>query len=114
MSERIDVAPLAGLDIQVVLLLAALDNTTGEWREQLGDVPDEALIWQPFPGGHSIGVLLLHMADVEAYWLHEVAAGQERTSEELRALLSEEIRQYQVQWPTPPAQPLSWYIAQTT
>lgn len=79
MSGRIDIVPVSGLNVQVGLLLAALDNTTTEWRQELGDVPDEAVVWQPFPGGHSIGALLLHMADVEAYWLHEIAAGQERT-----------------------------------
>lgn len=30
----------------------------------------------------------------------------------MQRLLSEETRQYQVQWPTPPSQPLSWYLAQ--
>lgn len=109
--ERVDVVPVAGLDVQVGLLLAALDNTTAEWRQELGDVPDESIAWQAFPGGHSIGALLLHMADVEANWLHEVAAGRERTPEELQTLLSGETHQYQVQWPAPPAQPLAWYYA---
>lgn len=111
MSERVDVVPVAGLNVQVGLLLAALDNATAEWRQELGDVPDEAVVWQPFPGGHSIGALILHMLDAETLWLHEVAAGRERTPEERASLLSEETRQYQVQWPVPPARPLSWYCA---
>ena len=64
------------------------------------------------PRAHSIGALILHMADVEAYWLHEVGAGQVRSEEELSRLLSQETQQYQIQWPVPPAQPLSWYYAQ--
>lgn len=112
MTERVDVAPLVGLDVQVGLLLAMLDDGTKEWREELGTVPDELVVWQPFPGGHSIGALILHIADVEAGWLHEAGAGQRRSDDELWRLLSRETQQYQVQWPTPPAHPLSWYIAQ--
>lgn len=61
----VDVVPIHGLDLQVGLLLAALEDTTRKWREELGDVPEQNIIWQPFPHGHSIGAILLHMADVE-------------------------------------------------
>ncbi len=110
--DRIDTAPVAGREAQIGLLLAMLDEATSEWRSEIGDVSEDAVVWQPFPGGHSIGALILHIADVEAHWLHRIAAGQARTEEELAALLSRETKQYQVQWPAPPAQPLSWYYAQ--
>jgi len=110
--ERVDVPPVAGLDVQIGLLLAMLDDVTGEWRGELGDVPEEAVVWQPFPGAHSIGALILHMADVEASWLHEIGADQPRSEEEMSRLLSRETKQDQVQWPVPPAQPLLWYYAQ--
>ena len=110
--ERVDIVPAAGLDVQTGLLLSMLDDVTNEWRGMLGDVSGEALVWQPFPAGHSIGALLLHIADVEAHWLHEVATGLPRDPEELKTLLSEETQQGQVQWPTPPNYPLSWYYAQ--
>ncbi len=109
---RIDVAPMPGVDVQIGLLLAMLEDGTKEWREELGAVSDEAVLWQPFPGSHSIGALMLHIADVEAHWLHEVGAGQTRSEEELSRLLFKETQQYQLTWPTPPAQPLSWYFAQ--
>lgn len=111
--NRVDIVPDAGAaEPGIALLLAVLDNTTREWREdELGDVPDETVGWQPFPHGHSIGALILHIADVEAFWLHEVAAGRARTDEERRALLSQETDQDAVRWPVPPRQPLSWYFA---
>jgi len=112
MTECRDVAPIAGLDVQTGLLLAMLDDGTQEWREDLGDVPDEMLVWQPFPHAHSIGALILHIADVEAYWLHQVGEGQARSEEELARLLSKETQQYDLSWPHPPAQPLSWFLAQ--
>jgi uncharacterized damage-inducible protein DinB len=112
--QRVDITPVAGADIQVGLLLAVLEDVTNEWREELGDVSEEQIVYQPFPAGHSIGALILHIADTEAFWLYEVGAGKERPAEELKALLSEEIQQHQRQflWPTPPRHPLSWYFAQ--
>jgi len=107
-----DVLPVKGFDPTLGLLLGMLEDGTTKWRSELGEVAEEALIWQPFPNGHSIGALILHMADVEAWWLHEVGAGMPRTAEERARLLSEETRQYQVRWPRPPARPLTWYFEQ--
>ncbi len=108
----VDVTPVEGLNLEIGLLLAMLDDNTQNWREELGDVPDEAVIWQPAPDMHSIGALILHIADVEANWLYEVAAGGARDEEELRRLLSKETQQYAIRWPVPPRQPLVWYYAQ--
>jgi uncharacterized damage-inducible protein DinB len=110
--QRVDIAPVAGAEARVGLLLAVLDDATREWREELGEVTEDQIVYQPFPNGHSIGGLILHMADVEAFWLYQVAAGKERAEEELKTLLSEETQQYKVEWPTPPRRPLSWYLAQ--
>jgi len=110
--QRVDITPVPGVDVQVGLLLAVLEDVTKEWREELGDVSEEQIVYQPFPGGHSIGALILHIADVEVFWLYEVGASKERPAEELKTLLSEETQQYQVQWPVPPRQPLAWYFAQ--
>jgi uncharacterized damage-inducible protein DinB len=110
-ERRTDLAIQDGLESHLGLLLAVLDDVTSEWREELGEVSKEAIIWQPFPGGHSIGSLILHIADVEAYWIAQVGAGQTRSPEERALLLSEETDQYGVAWPTPPAQPLSWFTA---
>ena len=112
MTQRLDVSPIPGSDVQIGLLLAILDDATNDWRGELGDVPDEMLLWQPFPGGHSVGALILHIADVEAYWLHEIGAGLARSDEELARLLSKETQQYDLTWPRPPAQPFSWFLAQ--
>jgi uncharacterized damage-inducible protein DinB len=101
-----------GAGAEVDLLLGMLDAGTAKWRRELGRVAARNLVWQPFPNGHSIGALLLHMADVEAFWLHEVA-GQQPLSEELKeTVLSDETQQYYVLWPRPPQRPLAWYFAQ--
>lgn len=110
--KHIDVKPKADLDVQLGLLWAMLDDGTREWREELGEVSQEAIGWQAFPDGHSIGGVLLHMADVEAFWIQECAAGLERSPEELKMFLSEETQQHEVRWPAPPQQPLTWYFEQ--
>ena len=112
MTSGVDVLPSATADIQIGLLLAMLDDATNEWRKELGAVSEEAVVWQPFPGGHSIGGIILHIADVEAFWLHQIGEGQARSEEELARLLSKETQQYDLTWPMPPAQSLSWFLAQ--
>jgi len=110
MTKR-DIEPRAGFEPDFGLLLAVLNDATRKWREELGDVSEEALRWQPHAGSHSIGAILLHIADVEAFWIEEICLGRERSAEELKQLLSEETEQYAGNWPTPPRMPLAEYYA---
>ena len=112
MGKPIDIVPEQGLNVEIGLLLAMLDDNTQNWREELGDVPQEAVVWQPVSNGHSIGAILFHIADVEAFWLHEIATGQPRSQEERDALLSDATDQYGGKWPAPPIRPLAWYYEQ--
>lgn len=105
-----DIVACEGMLPEVGLLFSALEDSTREWREELGDVSTEALIWQPFPGGHSIGAVLLHIAEVEDFWFNHVCLGEETPEELSRELLSAEIDQYASNWPTPPAEPFEWYL----
>ncbi|MBS1715227.1 MAG: DinB family protein [Armatimonadetes bacterium] len=105
-----DVKPLEGFHPETGLLLAALVDSTREWRENLESPPVEALAWQPSPGSHSIGALILHIVDVESYWFENFAGGRERDPEETKLFLSEETQQYGASWPLPPAQPVEWYF----
>ena len=104
----IDMRPEEGLHPEIALLLTMLREGTREWRSELSAVPREKVLWQPFPHGHSIGAVILHIADVEAYWVGEVAQGRPRSGDQKRELLSEETCQYSVRWPEPPDRPLSW------
>ncbi|HVT13162.1 MAG TPA: DinB family protein [Fimbriimonadaceae bacterium] len=106
-------SPFVALDFpspEIGLFASCLQDATNEWREELGEVDPDTIVWQPFPNGHSIGALILHNADVEAWWIEEVVAGKKRPDGEERLLMSEETKQYGVEWPAPPRQPLSWYF----
>ena len=91
--------------------LVQLDQASHEWLSELGDDVNEAeLIWQAFPDGHSIGAVLTHIAEVEAYWLHHIACGEPYQDIE-GDVLNGEIDQFGIKWPTPPPHPLSFYRA---
>lgn len=112
MTKLIDLPPSLHADPEIALLLSLLTQTTEEWREMLGNVPLALLVRQLHANAHSIGAVLLHIADVEGYWLHEAIEGQVRPPEVTAALLSNETDQYQGVWPAPPPEPLKWYFAQ--
>ncbi len=108
----LDIPPHEGRETQMGLLLAMLEETTREWRNELGRVGQDAVVWQPAENSHSIGALILHIADVEGYWLHEVAAESPMPESDQNLFLSEETQQYKGFWPKPPRKPLSWYYEQ--
>lgn len=108
--EFFDTEPLAGFDVEIGLLLAGLHDSSREWRGELGKPPVEAIVWQPRPRGHSIGGILLHMADCEAYWFETFSAHKQRPEGEESLLLSKETNVDDGDWPSPPAEPIEWYF----
>jgi len=105
-----DVEPLEGMHPELGLLMSSLADGTREWRENLGDLPVEALTWQPFPNGHSIGALILHMTACETWWIERMSMGLAGDPEDVAIAFDEGIDQDGIMWPTPPAQPLLWYL----
>ncbi|MBX3119859.1 MAG: DinB family protein [Fimbriimonadaceae bacterium] len=99
-----------GFDPQVALLLGALQDSTREWRDNLGKPPVEAIVWQPYPHAHSIGAELLHMADTDAYWFETFAAGKARPRGEIKRLMVDQTKIYGAKWPEPPREPIEWYF----
>lgn len=111
MQKRLyDVEPALGYPMEYGLLVSTLQDGTREWRDELGEVSEEAIVWQPFKNGHSIGAVILHMIDVEAFWIETAALGRDRAPEELKELLSEETNQDAFHWVVPPKRPLSYYL----
>ena len=96
---------------EIALMLAQLGQATDEWLGELpADLTPEELVWQAFPGGHSIGALCVHIAEVEAFWLHHVACGEPYRDIESEALDGGEIDVRGPRWPAPPpGRPLSYY-----
>ena len=108
----IDAKPLPGYQEPYGLLCAILQDGTNEWRGELArDLSEEALVWQPYPGAHSIGAIILHILDAEVFWFERFALDVPADTEEQKLLMSDETDVDGWQWPVPPRQPLSWYFA---
>lgn len=104
-----DVAPIAGYPHEYGLLLAALQDGTNEWKWELGEPSEDAIVWQPFPGSHSIGGIMLHNAYVELGWFQAWSLGRPLSDEDNRLFMVAETDVDEVRWPTPHRQPWSWY-----
>lgn len=53
---------LRGYQESYGLLCAILQAGTNEWRLELDqELSENAVVWQPNPGMHSIGAIILHM-----------------------------------------------------
>lgn len=110
MHAVFDVAPLPGCHPEIGILAASLIDSSREWRDELGQASEDQIVWQARPGGHSIGAELLHIAEVEIWWLHHIVCGRPMDPEESKLLMSEQIMQDEGQWPTPHRLPLEWYL----
>jgi uncharacterized damage-inducible protein DinB len=107
-----DLDPIADVEPTLALELALLDGATKMWRSEFAEmeITEDVVVWQPSPGAHSIGALILHMIDCESFWIETVIGGKPRSDEELKLFLSEETDQYAFDWPAPPRKPLAWYL----
>ena len=73
------------------LFLWQLDDQSRRLTEDTrGATPDE-LAWQPAPGMNTIGMLLAHIAAVEAGWIRASVLGKDRDSGEVLALTKRQI-----------------------
>lgn len=110
--ELNDVAPLPGYREPYGLLAAVLQDGTNEWRWEMDqDLPAEAMVWQAYPGGHSIGGCILHNVAVEVYWFEQYVLDRVFDPEEKRLLQWDDTNVDEWRWATPHHEPLSWYFA---
>ena len=106
-----DAAPLPGYPEPYGLLCAILQDGTNEWRMELDrNLSEDAVVWQPYPGAHSIGAVILHIAAAEVFWFETFALGLPMDPEERKLTLSDETDVDGGNWPAPPRHPISWYF----
>lgn len=58
----------------IALFVAQLDDQTRRLRRAVDGLTPDALSWHPGPGRNSVGMLLVHIALTEVFWI-SVAAG---------------------------------------
>lgn len=105
-----DVEPLEGFHPEIGLLLASLYDSTREWRENLEGVTSETIKFQLVPEGPSIGALLLHMIETEAYWIETFIAGKAPNPEEDLLYKVKETDVDNHKFPVAYEQPIEWYF----
>lgn len=105
----IDLPDAPGFEPTLGALFATLQDSTREWRTNLGRVGQPAIRWQAYENGPSIGGLILHMIDCEVWWLKAVAAGCKLDAEAPENVYNAALDQYKPFWPKPPSRPLAWY-----
>ena len=99
-----DVEPLPGYEEPYGLLCAILQDGTNEWRWELDpDLSEDAVVWQPAPGMHSIGAIMLHIIGVEIVWFERFALDIPFDREEANLLMMEKTDVDAWRWPDPPA-----------
>ncbi len=95
---------------EVATYINMLKQSTGEWRWMLGtDVTPEQISHQAYPEAHSIGAVLLHMADSEAIWTMEVLEGGAVPASLKEELLADQTDVWNGKWPVAPSKPLEYY-----
>lgn len=106
-----DVKPLEGYHPEIGVLLASWKDGTREWaKENLGSPTPEALRWQAYEGGPSIGAIMMHMISCDIWWIESVALGLENPTQNEATEFDKQIDQMNGVWPTPPDHPAGWYF----
>jgi len=107
--ELEDIAPLPGKSTELGVLAAALMDSTREWQQNLGRVSPKAITWQIYPDGPSVGGLLLHLIDVEAWWIKEFADKEQLGAEMPSTVYMRDLKVSKPYWPVAPGKPLAYY-----
>jgi uncharacterized damage-inducible protein DinB len=95
---------------EVAVYINLLQQSTEEWRGILGtDVTPVQISHQAYLGAHSIGAVLLHMADSEAIWTMEVLEGGAVPAALKEELLADQTDVWNGKWPTVPEEPLEYF-----
>lgn len=108
MGESAAAAVRSGRDLD--LLLAWWAGATLQWRTELGDLDPVCVAWQPFNRSHSIGSILLHLADIEGRWIEDCLNGRPRSADELDLLRSHDNRPQNESWTSPPTWAYQQYL----
>lgn len=106
-----DIAPIEGYSPEIGLLLASLEDGTREWLRELGPLDEEGLVWRPFPGGPSVGSLILHIAWVERMWIDASLTRRWPPETFQKLTLVHETDVDAGRWGEAPRMPLAEYLA---
>lgn len=108
--ERVRLTAPPDAEPQLGYWIAAMDDVREDLKRSIKNkMTDDELVWQPFPGANSIGVLILHIAHTEAWWLEEMVASRPLKDDFKKTYL---FNEYGPGKPAPkaPNKPYQWYL----
>ena len=111
-QKKYDIKPSS--KSEVALLLAMMGSTTKMWRGELRGMADAELRWQAAKGGHSIGMIILHCAIAEYWWIQGVAKGKKIDMKFINGLGYKRMDIANGVYGTPLRKPKAWYLKQMT
>lgn len=74
-----------GLSTGIGYYLSGMEEVRSQVVAAVKTIPDELIGKPPFLGAHSIGGLVLHIAEAEWFWMQMVVAGHQLTEEDKAA-----------------------------
>lgn len=77
--------PTEGLTSAIGLLFAGMEEVRGQLDKALQGMTTEDIGKRAVPGAHSIGAIMLHIAEAEWWWMQCVVSGHKLTPEDRQA-----------------------------
>lgn len=108
--EKFDLEIRAGFHPEIASLIATWEDGTREWLESLGEPSEEALVWQPYANGPSIGGEMLHMIECDMFWVEEVLGGLAERNDHPAVKYGKGLDQENHIWPTAYSENWAWYL----
>lgn len=79
--ETIALLPTPGFAKEIGFFLSSLEKIRKEWREAAKNLSKEELAYKILPDVQPIGTIIIHIAEVEYFWIQQIVGGKEFTAE---------------------------------
>lgn len=82
--------PVPNFSREIGLFLASLEKIRSEWREAVKDLSKSELAANILPEIQPIGTIIIHIAEVEYFWIQEIVSGNPMT-DKIKDLLHHDL-----------------------
>ena len=79
--ETIPLQPVPNFSPEIRLFLAGLDKIRFAWCDAVKDLSNSELAHKILPDVQPIGTIIIHIAEVEYFWIQQIVGGKDFTAE---------------------------------
>ncbi len=94
-------------DAQIGLLYAMQQELRERLLKAIAELTPSQMVWVPEDGGNSIGMIVLHIAEAELFWMQYVGTGNDLTPEQKAEFRTTEFGDPKA--PPLPEKPVGWF-----